>query len=66
MKDGWHIIYGWKAYVENNEVKRIVENGCTCYPYVTYRKNPHVWTIDTSLSPDALRKRIDRGTAIIR
>ena len=64
VKDGWHKVYGYDVYAEDGMVKRAVSDGVTAYPYRICKHGG--WDIDTSMSLDALRAGMARGTVIIR
>ena len=64
IKDGWHIIQGYKVYVEDGKILRgILGEGNaqrTAYPY---RKNPRGgWDSESGLTVAAFKAGISRGT----
>ena len=63
MKDGWHLIYGYRIYVENNRVMRgILGTGyrqCSAYPY---RRSGSGWNQCCGVTVSAFRAGVARGT----
>lgn len=63
IKDGWHKVAGWEVYVEDGKVIRGIHRGdaVSVYPYFYSRYGG--WDLCQTLTPDALRARLNRGTA---
>ena len=70
-KDGWHIVYGQKVYVENGKVVRGVIKGAdgsevTCYPY-EYNKDLDCWVnVFGEVTLTTYRAGYKRGTKCMR
>lgn len=64
MKNGWHNIFGYKVYVENDVVLRgVIGNNLiqhTVYPYRWNRKL-NCWNQET-MTVDCFRAGLKRGT----
>lgn len=62
-KDGWTRIAGYTVYVEDGRVRRGVKNDGqeTSYPYIASKQGG--WDLDQSMTPDAFRAKVRRGTA---
>lgn len=66
MKDGWHVMAGYQVFVEDGKVIRGIANGEPVYPYRRIEfQVERSGTLDTSMSPSALRACINRGTAMM-
>ena len=66
MKDGWHVIAGYRVYIEEGKDVRGTANGEPVYPYRRLEyQGEKSWTLDTSMSPSAFRACINRGTAMM-
>lgn len=68
IKDGWHIVADYEVYIENGLILRGVSGGYydqrTTYPYISSKYGG--WdNASGELTPNAFRKRVKRGTAIM-
>lgn len=65
VKDGWHIVAGYKVYVENGYVKRgIIEENVgakTSFPYVAGKYDG--WDLDQYVTVNNFRRKVKAGTA---
>lgn len=66
--DGWHKIEGYDVYVENGRVMHGVSyNGTrTTYPYVHNFNDGGLDNVSGSITANAFRSRVRRGTASMR
>lgn len=65
IKDGWHVIAGYRVYVENGCVQHgLTSDGQrTTWPY---RKSKYGgWDNDKGLTVDAFRAGVARGTVMM-
>lgn len=78
MKDGWHIVCGYKVYIEDGCVMRGVSHDeeRPTAPYTVnwkYQKTPYGkikmiedgWDNDSGISVEAFRSGVKRGTKIM-
>lgn len=62
MKDGWHKIYGYDVYIENNIVIRGTKANGTLPAYVYRACRAGGWDRDNSVTVNAFRAGVRRGT----
>lgn len=63
ITDGWHKIAGYSVFVESGYILRGMKKDDTQTAYV-YRWNDRnqAWSHESSISPDAFRAGLKRGT----
>lgn len=68
LLDGWHNVSGYRVYIRNGQIVRGMRGqGRDQRPAWLYRYNPRlgVWSACMSMSVDAFRARVRRGTVKI-
>ena len=58
MKNGWHMIMGFKIYVEDNKVLRGIDDNRTVYPY-RWDNRLKCWNECSGISVSAFRKGLN-------
>lgn len=68
LLDGWHNLAGYRVYIRNGQIVRgMLGQGRDQRPAWLYRYNPRlgVWSSCVSMSVDAFRSGVRRGTVKI-
>lgn len=63
MNDGWHKLYEYDVYVEEEKVLRGLDReGKLVHPFKRYEKNKYIYK---KVKLDTLRKALKRGSMIL-